>query len=166
MLVKSGRRVALIPHSVRSGTSKTQNNDLPLCKKIYSMIEDKSDLLFVEQELTSQELRFLIGICDYSVTSRFHAMISSLSVGVPCLVIGWSHKYQEVLERFELETWAIGFENLSADLLHEKTEQLIHAGSHVRSLITQKLPEVIELARNQENEVSSIIARTAHRNQA
>jgi polysaccharide pyruvyl transferase WcaK-like protein len=164
VLAASGRRVALIPHSVRSGTSKTHNNDLPLCKEIYSMIENKTDLLFVEQELSSQELRFLIGLCDYSVTSRFHAMISSLSVGVPCLVIGWSHKYQEVLERFGLESWAIGFENLSADLLHEKTEQLVNEGLHVRGQIRDKLPLVIKLAREQEKAVSSLLARPTRRN--
>ncbi len=158
-LATSGRRVALIPHSVRSGTSKTHNNDLPLCKEIYSSIGNKTEILSVEQELSSQELRFLIGLCDYSVTSRFHAMISSLSVGVPCLVIGWSHKYQEVLERFELESWAIGFENLSADLLHKKTEHLIHEGLQVKSQIRNKLPLVIELAREQEKAVSSILER-------
>jgi polysaccharide pyruvyl transferase WcaK-like protein len=128
------------------------------------MIENKTDLLFVDQELSSQELRFLIGLCDYSVTSRFHAMISSLAVGVPCLVIGWSHKYQEVLERFGLESWAIGFENLSADLLHERTEQLVNEGLHVRRLIRDKLPLVIELAREQEKAVSSVLVRLTRRN--
>ena len=93
-------------------------------------------------------------------------MISSLSVGVPCLVIGWSHKYQEVLERFELESWAIGFENLSADLLHEKTEQLVNEGLHVRGQIRDKLPKVIKLAREQEKAVSSVLARPTRKTES
>lgn len=158
-LIGAGHRVALMPHSVRTGISKTHNNDLPLCTEIYSMVQNKTGLLFVDQELSSQELRYMIGLCDYSATSRFHAMISSLAVGVPCLVIGWSHKYREVLERFELESWAIGFESLSADLLKAKTEELVLAGSHLRSQIQKKLPGVVELAREQEKAVSRLLSR-------
>ena len=36
------------------------------------------------------------------VTSRFHAMISALVERTPLLVVGWSHKYGEVLAQFGL----------------------------------------------------------------
>lgn len=156
-LSTSGLRVALIPHSVRSGTSKTHNNDLPLCESIYSKLQYRDEVLFADHELSSQDLRYLISLCDYFVTSRFHAMVSSLAVGVPCLVIGWSHKYQEVLERFELESWAVGFEDLTTKILWEKTDQLVSEGAKVRESISKNLPFVIELARVQEREISRVI---------
>ncbi len=113
-LTKNGYAVMLVPHSVRSNTQKTHNNDLPLCANIYEQLADKADVLFLDKELTSQELRYWIGECDFFIASRFHAMVSSLAMGVPTLVIGWSHKYREVLEMFGLEGWAFGQDQIDA----------------------------------------------------
>ncbi len=157
-LISTGYRVALIPHSVRTGTQSTQNNDLPLCVSIHNLIQDKNEVLFADHELSSQDLRYLISLCDFFVTSRFHAMVSSLAVAVPCLVIGWSHKYEEVLERFGVEDWAIGFEKLNPELLINKTIDLINEGTRIRKELLDKLPGVIKLSKQQEVIVSSILS--------
>jgi polysaccharide pyruvyl transferase WcaK-like protein len=156
-LVSLGYRIALIPHSVRTGTEKTQNNDLPLCISLYARIEDKSGVFFANKELSPQDLRYLIGLCDLFVTSRFHAMVSSLAVGVPCLVIGWSHKYQEVLESFGLEKWAIGFESLALDKLLELTLKLYEEGPMVRTLLELQLPAVRTRALVQERVILELL---------
>ena len=52
------KRVLLLPHSVRTGTDKTHNNDLPLCREIHSRLTLGDDLLFVDRELSSQQLRY------------------------------------------------------------------------------------------------------------
>jgi polysaccharide pyruvyl transferase WcaK-like protein len=156
-LIADGYRVALVPHSVRTGTQKTQNNDLPLCVALHERIERPDRVLFADHELSSQDLRYLIGLCDFFVTSRFHAMVSSLAVGVPCLVIGWSHKYQEVLEMFELEEWAIGFDRLSPELLRSRADDLIANGPRVRASLTRHLPTVIGNTRQQERVILDLL---------
>ena len=93
-------------------TDKAHNNDLPLCREIYARVQHKDRVLFVDDELSSQALRYLIGRCDVFVASRFHAMVSSLAMGVPTLVIGWSHKYREVLDMFGLAEWALRHEDV------------------------------------------------------
>ena len=50
------------------------------------------------------------------LTSRFHAMISALALGVPPVVIGWSHKYAEVLAEFGIERFAVDFADPHADI--------------------------------------------------
>lgn len=156
-LIADGYRVALVPHSVRTGTEKTQNNDLPLCAALYERLEQTDRVLFPDHELSSQDLRHLIGMCDFFVTSRFHAMVSSLAVGVPCLVIGWSHKYQEVLEMFELEEWAIGFDRLSPELLRQRTLELVADGPRVAASILSHLPAVIDNTRHQERVILDLL---------
>ena len=157
-LISMGYHVALIPHSVRTGTKSTQNNDLPLCTSIHNLIKNQDEVLFADHELSSQDLRYLISLCDFFVTSRFHAMVSSLAVAVPCLVIGWSHKYEEVLERFGVEDLAIGFEKLNPELLLSKTIDLIREGTRIRGELLENLSGVIELSKQQETVISTIIS--------
>jgi colanic acid/amylovoran biosynthesis protein len=137
-----GKRVLLVPHSVRTGTEKTHNNDLPLCRDIHSRLKLGDDLLFIDRELTSQQLRYLIGRCGLFVASRFHAMVSSLAMAVPTLVIGWSHKYREVLEMFELEEWAFGHDKLRADYLAERFAALEAQRDAVKAKLDAHLPDV------------------------
>lgn len=141
-LQAEGKRVLLIPHSVRTGTDKTHNNDLPLCREIYQRLSVSNQVLFVDRELTSQQLRYLIGRCSLFVASRFHAMVSSLAMAVPTLVIGWSHKYREVLEMFELEEWAFGHDQLTPAHLRERFAALEAAQQEVQAKLDGNLPGV------------------------
>ncbi|TXK16252.1 polysaccharide pyruvyl transferase family protein [Homoserinibacter sp. GY 40078] len=141
-MTASGRKVLLVPHSVRTGTDKTHNNDLPLCREIFSRAAQPEKVLFLDRELDSQVLRYLIGRCDYFVASRFHAMVSSLAMAVPTLVIGWSHKYEEVLEMFGASEWAFGHDKLETAYLLERFEALAAQGDAVRAQLQSKLPEV------------------------
>ncbi|MET0977108.1 MAG: polysaccharide pyruvyl transferase family protein [Leifsonia sp.] len=141
-LIAAGYDVLLLPHSARANTEKTHNNDLPLCRSIAERVGDDTHLHFIADELTSQELRYLIGLCAFFVTSRFHAMISSLSMGVPTLVIGWSHKYEEVLEMFELQEWAFGSDKATDAYVWERFEALVAAEPDVRAKLGAHLGEV------------------------
>lgn len=156
-LTKSGYGVILVPHSVRSNTDKTHNNDMPLCTTIFEKIDSKKNVLFLDQELSSQELRYWIGQCDYFIASRFHAMVSSLAMKVPTLVIGWSHKYREVLEMFNLEEWAFGQDKLSAEYLRKEFERLVDENSDVRKKLMKFLPSVKKKSGIQVEIINSII---------
>ncbi|MFD1716996.1 polysaccharide pyruvyl transferase family protein [Georgenia deserti] len=137
-----GKKVFLVAHSARAGTTKTHNNDLPLCREIYAGLASPEQVLFVDDELGSQALRHLIGRCQIFVASRFHAMVSSLATGVPTFVIGWSHKYREVLEMFDLEDFAVGHADLTDDLFRTKIAELLHRQDPLREQIATALEDV------------------------
>lgn len=44
--------------------------------------------------------REIIGASRFVVTSRFHGLMNALTQNVPCVAIGWSHKYDEALRRY------------------------------------------------------------------
>ncbi len=54
----------------------------------------------IVQELDPLRLKGLLGRPQLVVGSRFHALVASLSQGVPTLGIGWSHKYEELFNDF------------------------------------------------------------------
>jgi len=165
-MVDAGYDVLVLPHSARTGTEKTHNNDLPLCREIVTRIGESPNVHFVADELTSQELRFLIGMCAFFVTSRFHAMISSLSMGVPTLVIGWSHKYEEVLEMFELQDWAIGSADATEESVWARFGSLVEAEPEVRAHLAEHLPEVKARSLKQADLIADLVRTSSVGNPA
>ncbi|MFP7759737.1 polysaccharide pyruvyl transferase family protein [Marisediminicola sp. LYQ134] len=156
-LTARGLKVFLVPHSVRTGTDATHNNDLPLCRDLFARIDHRDRVLFADTELPSQVLRYLIGRCDFFIASRFHAMVSSLAMKVPTLVIGWSHKYREVLEMFDLEEWAMGFATASADAMIARFRELEAAEDSVRAKLEEHLPAVKALSVQQADLIAELV---------
>jgi polysaccharide pyruvyl transferase WcaK-like protein len=153
---QAGHSVVVIPHSVRTGQSKTQNNDLPLCVELFNSIPDTTGVGLLSEELSSQKLRALIANCHILVTSRFHAMVSALAVATPPLVIGWSHKYEEVLELFELQDLAMPYKGISSAALNAKFDELNKRAAAVKKLIQKHLPAVVTRADEQAAELLTV----------
>jgi polysaccharide pyruvyl transferase WcaK-like protein len=156
-LLTSGRKVVLLPHSAREDSTKTHNNDLPLCREIFDRVGVDANLMFIDKELPSQQLRYIIGECDLFVASRFHAMVSALAMAVPTLVIGWSHKYQEVLEMFGAEEWAMPHNEAELGALVARFEQLAEARTEVAESLQQHLPAVQERSLAQADLIATIV---------
>ena len=99
---KTGRSVVIAPHSYRAGLPEGRMNDGPVCREVAEACSDDAQVLGLDFDLTAGELRHLVAHSSVLVTSRFHAMISGLATSTPTVVVGWSHKYREVLDDFGL----------------------------------------------------------------
>ncbi|WP_061961336.1 polysaccharide pyruvyl transferase family protein [Demequina flava] len=141
-----GRPVYLVAHSTRRSDDKLHNNDLPVCRAILARVKSPEKVFFPDGELSSQVLRSLIGRCDLFVASRFHAMVSSLAMGVPTLVLGWSHKYREVLDMFGLADWATAASDLDLPAFRARVAELDGTSGAIREAIADRLPGVKETA--------------------
>ena len=137
-------QVLLLPHSARTKMSATHNNDLPLCRKIYHALSPsaKDYTIFDDRERSARALRKAISHCDVFVTSRFHAMVSGLATGTPTLVIGWSHKYQEVLEMFGAERWAFSHKEFDQESLRFRFEEMWEQKDEIAANLKDHLPSV------------------------
>ena len=141
LIDKKGYGVCLLAHSARPGHTSSKNNDLPVCGQIHGLV-NRPQCLLPSEDLDAQSLRALIGACRLLVASRFHAMISGLAMAVPTMLIGWSHKYGEVLETFELEAYALDYSKLTPANLRELFERLEDEQDDVRQKIRAHLSAV------------------------
>lgn len=141
-LAEAGHEVVIVAHSARAGAPGGRTNDLPVCLRIAA----GSGATVIDREIDAKELRGLVDRSRLLVTSRFHGMISGLATGTPTFVVGWSHKYREVLDDFELAEWAVDFRELDDDALIEAVLRLGSNTAEVRSRIGEHLGRVTKSA--------------------
>lgn len=141
----------LIPNATRQGRETTRNNDLYVINEINAnakkvlpdnLLERIHSVTF---DVNTSAIRRFISVCDGLVTSRFHAMVAGLALGIPTLVVGWSHKYSEVLEAFGLEAWEVGFDEPGMDLL-ASTKRLLMERDTIQRQINAKRDRVLALS--------------------
>ena len=156
-LNSQGYNVILIANAARINSEKSRNNDLIVGDAIYEAISDKNKVRWYHKEMDAEEIRAYIGKCRYLVASRFHAMIGSLEQKVPVLLIGWSHKYQEVLDMFELGQYAIDFSKLELSELEKSFNDFVAAEDDIRAKLDKNIDKVLESSRNNIKYISEII---------
>jgi coenzyme F420-reducing hydrogenase beta subunit/polysaccharide pyruvyl transferase WcaK-like protein len=134
--------VVVLAHAVRSGKPKSRTNDLPTCRRVYQQITRTDRCRLLDAALSAEELRHVIGKMRFFVASRFHAMISGLTMGVPTLLVGWSHKYLEVLDMFDLGQWQMDYSDFSFDEVAARFRALMTSEDGIKHRIATHLPAV------------------------
>ena len=140
-----GYEIALIVHSYRSGSDRPRNNDLPVARKIAEAIADLNPRI-VGEGLDAKQIKTEIGQCRLVLTSRFHGMIAALGTATPVVVVGWSHKYAEVLAMFGLADQCFDYREATAEALLEKALATAKDGAAHSAQIADNLPRVKEQA--------------------
>ena len=174
-LIGRGYNVLLIANAARIGSVKARNNDLMVCDDIYSRVSDKEHIRWYHEEMDAEEIREYIGRCRFLVASRFHAMIGALEKKVPVMLIGWSHKYKEVLDMFEIGAYASDYKAMKGMSGQDAIKKLVkdfmkleNDEESIRELIDLHYDEVMESSKRNISEIGNVIeevlpARKSHR---
>lgn len=99
-------------------------DDSDIAEMIYEKSTNKPKIHIIAGDYNASELKGIISKCHILVGSRFHSMIAALSTNVPVLVIGWSHKYKEILDLFEMDRFIVDYRELSPGKLIKKFEEV------------------------------------------
>ena len=81
------KNVYLVRHSSEDSVS---------CEKIYSSIDDNSNVTVVDRDFTCLEYDEYIKNFDFIVCSRYHGIVHAYRNYVPCILLGWAIKYKEL----------------------------------------------------------------------
>lgn len=144
-LLERDLTVVLLPNANREGKATRHNNDIPVVEAVRRAVKHPAaatQLVGLHKGLNAGGLREIIEQADFMVASRFHAMIAGLALGVPTLVLGWSHKYREILAMFGLQQWAYDFSELDVKVLVQRIDELIEDGPSIRESIASNIERV------------------------
>ena len=77
-----------------------EQNDIQLAQALSEKLEIELPIHYRDDPA---ELKAVIGRCRFIVASRFHAIVSALSQGVPAIGTTWSHKYRYLFDDYNVK---------------------------------------------------------------
>lgn len=159
-LGNKGYGVLMIANAARINSEKSRNNDLIIGDEIYEAVRDKKNVRWYHEEMGAEEIREYIARCHFLVASRFHAMIGALEKKVPVLLIGWSHKYQEVLDMFGLGQYAADFSGLNINNLKKSFEDFEADEELIRHKLEKNHSKVLDSSYDNIRLISDVLEQT------
>ncbi len=91
--------IVLIPHEA----SWKKANDLELCALLSERLAMPERVAMLSGSEPAGVVKAVIGSADFLLASRYHSLVAALSLRVPVAVVGWSHKYDELMEAVGLQ---------------------------------------------------------------
>lgn len=153
-----GYQILCLPNATREGSEKKRNNDIIVVNALRSRI---SGGYFVDFDLNTASIQQLLTCAQTLVTSRFHGMVAGLSLGIPTGVIGWGHKYREVLAEFNLSEFAADY-RCSRDEVLQMVTRLLDRTPSVRERTNSSLPTVRSSSSTQFDYFMTLLAGISH----
>ncbi|MDO6548921.1 polysaccharide pyruvyl transferase family protein [Pseudoalteromonas carrageenovora] len=74
--------------------------DLELAHSVNALLKTPVEIIDPQDAL---EIKSIISKSSILIGSRFHGIVSALSTGVPVIAMGWSHKYEMLLQEYGVE---------------------------------------------------------------
>jgi colanic acid/amylovoran biosynthesis protein len=135
--------VALVPHAYRKSGRPRRMDDARVCRAIAETLGQRSDVTVIDLDISPPQIRAIVSRAELLVASRFHGMVTGLGSATPTVVVGWGHKYAEVLAQFDAERFALDYSALQTpDVVSDAIEKMWRARSEINGQLQLALEAV------------------------
>ena len=134
-LIKSGKYIYILAHS---------SEDFKICKKIKNTVIDNDKVIFLKDNYNVFELENIIKQFDFVIASRYHSIVNSYRLEVPSFVIGWAHKYKELMDAFnQFEYYFDIRQKIDTRELENKLEKMTRDFALEKNIISANLTNIL-----------------------
>lgn len=119
-IMKEGYTLIFLPHMY---SDNINDCDKEIAKKVIQSL-DKKQYLLIEEELTPMQAKSIIAGSEYSVVSRYHALVAALSSTTQVVSIGWNIKYDDLCEYYKLKHHSLSLQFLDKTELFEAYKKI------------------------------------------
>jgi len=143
MLMKDKRLlVLLVPHVF--APSGNVESDPDACLKVYEKLNKKypGRIFLTQGRYNQNEIKYIIGLCDFFIGSRMHACIAALSQSIPAVGIAYSKKFQGVFESIGLGNCVADAYRCNKDELLSIVEAAFEGRDQTRTHLETVIPEI------------------------
>lgn len=131
----------LMPQVIGPG----KDNDLVYSQKILNRTKSKN-IRIIKDDLDPRKIKYIYSKMDYFIGTRMHSNIFSLSEYIPCLAISYDYKTDGIMKMAGQQDYLIKIENISAKLLNEKFQAMVHDKNYKEKL-RLSVPKIKEKAK-------------------
>lgn len=144
LMEQTNAHVLLVPHV---GRPVEEGGEFVVSREVAKSVDKQysTRLHLVQQQYDQNEIKGIIGLCDFFIGSRMHACIAALSQGIPAIGLAYSKKFQGVFQ-------SVGVEQFSVDMRERGPEEIIETvitAFEQRSAIAENLKATIPEAKKQ-----------------
>ena len=110
---KKGLHIYLIPHSYNFQNPEINNDDMVACKQAFDNLKDKTNVHFVDKNLSAPQVKYVISKMSFFIGTRMHANFAAIYTGVPLFGLAYSYKFIGAFNanglNGELQTYTINY---------------------------------------------------------
>ncbi|MDD5069394.1 MAG: polysaccharide pyruvyl transferase family protein [Candidatus Omnitrophica bacterium] len=146
--------ILLIPHDLKSSSF----GDYQFLYKLERMLNRPGSVYLFSSGLYARETKMAIGKCDFFISMKMHAMISSLSQAIPTLGLSSGPKFIGLHRMMYGHTdYLIDYNDISEQLLKNKFTLLCNEKEVIKTALKNKIPRIKALALKNGDHLESLL---------
>lgn len=132
-------QVVLIPHEIESDGDVTRD-DRYLCALVERNVGPIDRVSAITGQYSAAELKSVVGHLDLLIASRYHSIIAALSHRIPAVVVGWAHKYAELMREAGLADFVHDYRSVCQEALIRSVRRAWVSRHELRDRLRRRVP--------------------------
>jgi colanic acid/amylovoran biosynthesis protein WcaK/AmsJ len=140
LLADAGVHILLVPHVFGAYAS----DDLKACIKALELVPEncRDRVHVVTRKYDQNEIKYIIGGCDFFIGSRMHACIAALSQYIPCVGLAYSRKFVGVFDSFGMGDMVLDARQLSTVELLSGCMERFNSRDDATLTLKREMPKI------------------------
>ena len=103
--LKDKYQIVILVHNF---TLNFNNSDKEVCLNLHKLCPSS---ILIDKNISTGKLKNILSNSRFSISSRYHVVVGSISQDIPSIAIGWNPKYESFLKLYDKISWNIDFSN-------------------------------------------------------
>jgi len=132
-LKEYGNKIYLLCHA---------SDDYEICKDIKKHFPNDDNIVVLENILSCFEFQIFSRNFNYIIAARYHSIVHAFKENIPCIALGWSIKYEELLMNLNQEKYLINVNSTDAREIDYILKEMENDYLKERKIICNKIKEI------------------------
>lgn len=118
-------------------------DDRFICQTVFDAYKNSGRVFFTEDWLSAEDVQAILLFADFVIASRYHSAVFSLSYNIPAFCLGWSHKYQELMNLYGLEDYYLDPVKTENKTIYNQILRAFNERDMLKKIIHDRQPDIL-----------------------